>query len=129
MKNSAKKIRNDVILVLALLTAALVAFLIFKACAADGSTVRITVGGELYKTLSLDKDTEISVVTGDNGEYVNTVTVKDGKVTVSYANCPDGICESHRPIKYKGESIVCLPHKLAVTIEGGEEGDVDISVK
>ena len=97
--------------------------------AASGATVSITVGGEVYKTLPLDSDAVIEVVTGENGEYVNTVTVKDGRVFVSYANCPDGICEDHRPIKYRGESIACLPHRLAVTVEGGEEGDVDITVK
>lgn len=129
MKNSAKKIRNDIILASVLLLLALAAFLIFKLSAKEGSTVSITVGGEVYKTVPLDNDAVIEVVTGENGEYVNTVTVKDGKVFVSYANCPDGICENHRPIKYRGESIACLPHKLAVTVDGGEEGDVDITVK
>ena len=129
MKNSAKKIRNDFILVFSILALALVCFLIFKACAKEGTTVVITIDGEIYKSLPLNEDTVIEVQSGETGEWKNTVTVKDGKVIVSYANCPDGICESHRPIRYKGESIVCLPHKVVITVESGESSDVDISIK
>ena len=89
----------------------------------------ITVDGEVYCRVSLDTDTTFDVITGENGQYKNTICVKDGKVSVSYANCPDGICKNHREIKYEGESIICLPHKLSVVIEGGEKNDVDISIK
>lgn len=129
MKNSVKKIRNDIILVSSILALALVCFFVFKACAKEGTLVTVTVNGEVYKTVPLDTDTVIDIVTGENGEYKNTVEIKDGKVSVTYANCPDGICEKHRAIKYRGDSIVCLPHKLVVSIEGGAEGDVDISIK
>ena len=129
MKNSAKKIRNDIILVCSLLALALVGFIIFKACAKEGRVAVISIDGEVYREVSLDTDTVIEVESGDNGEYKNTVTVKNGKVSVSYANCPDGICERHREIKYAGESIICLPHKLSVTVEGGSENDVDLSTK
>ena len=129
MKNSEKKIRNDIILALTILTLALTVFLVFKACAREGSYAVITVNGEVYKTVPLDTDTAFDVVSGKNGEYKNTVTVKDGKVFITYANCPDGICERHRAIKYHGESIACLPHGLVVTVEGGEENDVDIGIK
>lgn len=127
MKNSAK-IRNDIILVCSLLALALVGFIIFKSCAKEGRVVVISIDGEVYREVSLDTDAVIEVVSGNNGEYKNTVTVKGGRVSVSYANCPDGICERHREIKYEGESIVCLPHKLSVTVEGGSSG-VDLSVK
>ena len=131
MRSFSKKTINDIILVLAILILALASFLIFKACAKEGSVVSITVDGKLYKTLSLDTDVVVEVVTGENGEYKNTVTVKDGKVSITYANCPDGICEDHRAIKHRGETIVCLPHRLVVTVEGdsNEAPDVDLSVK
>ena len=130
MKSSSNKTRNDIILVCSILILALASFLIFKACAKEGNAVTITVDGKLYKTLSLDTDTVVEVVSGENGEYKNTVTVKGGKVSVTYANCPDGICEKHRAVKYSGRSIVCLPHKVVVTVVGDDyDTDVDISVK
>lgn len=129
MNQSTKRLRNDVILVFSILALALTAFLVFKACAKEGSRVIITVDGEVYRSLPLNTDAVIDVITGEKGEYKNTVTVKDGRVSVSYANCPDGICEKHREIRYEGESIVCLPHKLAVTVKGSAEEGVDIVVQ
>jgi hypothetical protein len=31
------------------------------------------------------------------------------------------------PIRYNGETIVCLPHKLVIRVVSGEEGEVDIA--
>ena len=128
MKKSAKKIKNDIILVCAILILALASFLIFRACAKEGGLVSITIDGELYKELPLDTDAVVEVVSGENGEYKNTVTIKDGRVSISYANCPDGICESHRAIKHSGRTIVCLPHKLVVAVKGGEVDEVDFNI-
>ena len=129
MNNSKKKYKNDVILTVLVLALALVCFLIFKACAKEGSVVVISVDGEVYKRLSLDTDAVVEVVSGENGEYKNTVEVKDGRVRVVYANCPDGICEKHRSIKYSSESIVCLPHRLSVTVEGESSNGADLTTK
>ena len=41
------------------------------------------------------------------------------------ADCPDKICVHMRPIRYAGESILCLPHRLAVTVRGGREAGAD----
>ena len=128
MKNSAKKIKNDIILVCAILILALAAFFVFKACAKEGGTVSITIDGELYKELPLNTDAVVEVVSGENGEYKNTVTIKDGRVSISYANCPDGICEKHRAIKHSGRTIVCLPHKLVVNVKGGEVDEMDFDI-
>ena len=128
MKNSVKKTRNDIILVCVILVLALVSFVIFKACAKEGNEVTITVDGKLYKTLPLDTDAVVEVVSGKNGEYKNTVVIKDGAVSISYANCPDGICEKHRAIKHDGRSIVCLPHNLVVTVSGSASDGVDITI-
>ena len=129
MQNSANKIRNDLILICSILALALAAFLIFKACAKEGNRAVITVNGEVYKYISLDTDATYDVITGENGEFKNTVTVKGGKVSVSYANCPDGVCQKHRAINHSGDSIICLPHRVALTVEIGEENDVDISIR
>ena len=50
----------------------------------------------------------------------NTVVVKNHAVSVSYADCPDKICKNHKSISKSGETIVCLPNKVTVTVEGGE---------
>ena len=88
----------------------------------SGSTVTITVDGEFYKSVPLDTDTEIAV----ESEYgKNTVIVKNGEVFVTGANCPDKLCEKES-IKKSGESIVCLPNRLCVTVEGENKKEVDV---
>ena len=45
------------------------------------------------------------------------------------ASCPDQVCVRQRAVQYAGESIVCLPNKLIVAIEGGEPNGVDAAAK
>ena len=88
-----------------------------------GKWVVITVSGEEYATLPLNENREL-VIPGENG-FDNLLIIKDGYADIAEANCPDKICVHQRKIRYKGETIVCLPNRVVVSIEGGEEGDVD----
>lgn len=47
-----------------------------------------------------------------------TVHIRSGKVWVTDADCSDKICERTGVISYAGQSIVCLPHGITVTIDG-----------
>ena len=82
------------------------------------ATVRVTAGGKTLAELPLSADAE-QVFTVDGG--YNRVTVANGRVTVSEADCKTQVCVHHRAISRVGESIVCAPHGLVVTIIG--EGD------
>ena len=113
LKYMTKKIKNDVILITVVLIVSLLAFLIFNSSLKDGENAVVTVEGKIVAVLSLAQDTKKTVET----KYgINEVTVKDKKVCVSNADCPDKICEKHREISRVGETIVCLPHKLVVEI-------------
>lgn len=115
-----KKLRNDLILVGALIGVLLLvggAILLFRS---EGDMVVVTVNGETYATYPLSKDIEVDILTGENGAQVNHLIIKDGKAFVETATCPDGICASHKPISYDGESIICLPHKVVVAVESGK---------
>ena len=41
------------------------------------------------------------------------------------ADCPDQVCVRQGAVRYNGESIVCLPHKLVVSVEGGQGSGID----
>ena len=84
--------------------------------------MEITVDGESKAFLPLGEDDSIRIDT--DGGY-NVITVKDGEVTVSEADCRDQICVEHKKIRKTGETIVCLPHKLVVTVTGDKPGDFD----
>lgn len=55
------------------------------------------------------------------GNSYNLLAVSGARVWMEAANCRDQICVHHIPIAGGGESIICLPHKLAVEIVGGAD--------
>ena len=75
--------------------------------------------GELKATMDLSRDQELTVTT-DRG--CNTVTVRDGKIAVTAADCPDGYCMD-RGYCTGGAQIVCLPNRLVIRFVGAQELD------
>lgn len=86
-----------------------------------GSYVQIEIDGKITETLPLDEDTEKEIATENGG--TNTLVIKDGKAKMTEANCPDGICKNHKAINRNGESIICLPHKVVVSVVDNNSDD------
>lgn len=123
IKNN-KKIKNDIIFIAALLLILAIiggCLLLFRK---EGSSVKITIDGQPFGIYSLNENQTVEVRT-EKG--YNTVIIENGTVRVEEASCPDGICSSHRPIRFSGSSIICLPNKVVVSIDGEQnEGGLDI---
>ena len=66
--------------------------------------------GELLYTLNLRIDGSITV---QSALGTNVITVRDGKIGVTEADCPDGYC-MHRGFCAGGADIVCLPNRLVI---------------
>ena len=124
--NWLKTHRNDVLLVAGLLILGGMLALFLYATRQAGGCVSVRVDGELLMELPLDQNTQ--VVLGE-GEHTNTLVIENGTARVVEASCPDQICVNQGVVRYAGESIVCLPHKLVVTVEGGQADDVDATAK
>ena len=116
-KKLTKKARNDLIFIGVLLALLLVAAALFLAFREEGYRVVVTVNGEEYGKYLLSENVAVDIRTGEGGKQLNRLVVEDNKAFVQTATCPDGICSAHKPISHDGESIVCLPHKVVVTIE------------
>ena len=119
-----RKCKNDIIFIAAILAVvaiAAVALLLFRG---EGSTVTVEVDRQIIGTYSLAIDRVVDIPT-DDGE-MNRLVIRDGKAFMESATCPDGVCVSHRPISREGETIVCLPHKVVVTVIGGNENEPDV---
>ena len=112
-----KIILNDLILILSILIVLGLALFVFKATRKEGNRVVVAVDGQKIAEYSIDSNINELIET-ENGN--NTLEIRDKTVYISQADCPDKICENHRPISKIGESIVCLPHKLVITIEGND---------
>lgn len=111
-----RKLRNDVIFLTVLLLAVAVLALLYFLLREEGNTVVVTVDGKRFSTYSLSEDRVVEIRTGEGGTELNRLVIRDGEALVETATCPDGICASHKPISRDGESIVCLPHKLVITV-------------
>ncbi|MCI8293630.1 MAG: NusG domain II-containing protein [Hespellia sp.] len=81
--------------------------------------VTVTVNGEEFGTYSLEKEQTIDI------HGTNQLVIQDGCADMVSANCPDQICVHQHAISRRGESIVCLPNKVVVTVDSGEEADLD----
>lgn len=89
---------------------------------AEGGVLEITIDGELYGEFPLDEDTE-RIISSSYG--CNTVVIEQGGAYVKEADCPDKICVGMHKITNEGEVICCLPHRLFLTVRGGEDAAYD----
>ena len=114
--------KNDLILLLAVLLLCLAvsgAALLKRGASGEGSVVVTQDGNEIGR-YPLSQDAEFVVEAPDGGS--NTVVIRDGACYVSEADCPDGICVRRGRISRDRESIVCLPHRLVISVTGGKAG-------
>lgn len=114
--------KADIILLAVLVVIGITSSVYLTFSKSSGETVKIKLNGELYASYSLTENRVVEI--SENGMH-NTVVIKDGKVKVSKSDCANQVCVRHSEIKSGGESIVCLPHKLVVSIEssGGDKYD------
>lgn len=122
-----KKIKRDIMLISTLIIVCVAAFLIINfVVKKDGITAVVKVDGNIVYMLPLDKNASVTVEGYQGGS--NTVVIENGTVYMKDADCPDKLCEKTGKISKNGETIVCLPHRVVVEIQGGE-GNVDSLVR
>lgn len=86
----------------------------------EGAThAEIWSEGKLKYTLPLSVDSQVTV---QSSLGTNVVTVKDGRIAVTEADCPDHYCMA-RGFCAGGAQIVCLPNRLVIKFTGGQEID------
>lgn len=113
--------KADLILMAAIVIIGLGISIFLAAGSHQGNKVEITKDGKLWGTYSLDGEHKITI---RDGKELNVVKISGGKVTMESANCKNQVCVHHSPVSRTGESIVCLPHKIVVTIKG-EDNEYD----
>ncbi|MDE5605337.1 MAG: NusG domain II-containing protein [Eubacterium sp.] len=114
-----KKADFILIAVVAVIVGALVFFL--YGFDREGAYVQIEIDGNITETLSLNEDAIREIATENGGK--NVLVIKDGEAEMREANCPDGICTHHRKIHRNGDSIICLPHKVVVSVVNERNAD------
>jgi hypothetical protein len=119
--SNKRKIKNDIILAVIVIVVAATGLLLLNIFKTEGSFAVIKIDGIETERYPLSINTEVVIETGDDGR--NTLVIENNKAFMKDANCPDKICEGHSKISYKGETIVCLPHKVVIEIVADETTD------
>lgn len=102
-----------IVAIVILIFAFCVTFILIK----NGKTtnfVNITVDGELYEKINLSTESDRTfVIETEFGS--NTVMIKDGKISIIAADCPDLKCVEMGELESDILPIVCLPHRLMIS--------------
>ena len=118
-----KKQRADLVVIGSLLLLALILWLVLGAFRTEGGEVVVRVDGVETERHALTEDGIYPLNGGSN-----ILVIADGRAWLTEANCPDLLCVKQGKIHYTGQSIICLPNRLSVTVEGGESDGVDAVV-
>lgn len=112
--------KNDYILIGVIGVTAVILLLIFgKIWNNSAGVIEVMVDGKMRGRYSLSEEQEIDI----NG--TNHLIIKDGKADMTDADCPDKVCVNQKPISKEGESIVCLPNKVIITVITGDTNELD----
>ena len=133
MKASSTKTRSalvfrktDLIAVFAVVLLAAVVFLLCLSPEKDEENkyACVYLNGVLYKQWPLGTDGEFMIA----GEYTNTVSIRDGKVSITSSDCPGGDCVHSGSTSSAAKSIVCLPNRVEITVSA-MDNEVDFTVR
>ena len=115
--------KMDLILVLTVIIFAIGGFLLYSVLGQkEAGRVVVEVAGEVYGEYNLRDNQEILI------NETNILIIENNEVNMYEANCPDQICVKHVPISKNGETIVCLPNKVVVTVKEAATGELDAVV-
>ena len=81
--------------------------------------------GEAIRTIDLSQVEEPYSFTVEWEDGYNMIEVERDRIRVSEADCPDKVCVRHGWSDENAAPIACLPHKLVIRLEGGEDAPVD----
>ncbi len=116
--------RGDLIVLAAILLLAILTAIAFLSV--DGgqkAQLFVYQNGVLIEKISLEEDKTLAI----GGNYLNLVAVRGGRAAIIESSCPGGDCIRSGWIGRSGRSVVCLPNRVELRIEGitsGGEADV-----
>ena len=88
----------------------------------EGQKAIVYVDGKVFVEADLNIDNKYDIES--NGHH-NILEIKDGYANMIDADCPDQLCVKQKKISLKNETIVCLPNKVVIEIEGADSSQLD----
>lgn len=117
---SLRKYRLDIVLIAVLLLLSLSFLLITLFNKREGAVALVEVDGAVVGRYPLSVD-GVFVLNGGT----NVLIIEEGTARLVESHCPDRTCELTGRVRYVGQTIVCLPNRLSVTVTGDTQNGVD----
>ena len=118
---SLKKYRLDIIVIASILALSLILLLAVFLSRKEGAVVTVEIDGQLIAEYPLDKNGIFSL-----NEGTNVLVIENGAAYFSYSSCPDHVCENTGKVRFVGETIICLPNLITITVTGSSSDAVDL---
>ena len=102
-------------------------FLFYTKHSTKSATAVIYIDGEIYRKAeleSVDKPYELALPCSPEA----TLLIENGAVSFIEADCADKVCVSTGKLTKRGDTAACLPARVVVVIENGENKDIDAIV-
>ena len=126
-ENTLGVFRINIAVIIVILAVLGIAYLVvFLAFSKPGDMISVEKDGKIIGYYSLSENQMIPIEDDDNS---NLLIIESGKAHMEEASCPDHLCIMQGEISKAGETIVCLPNRVVVTVVSGDESEVDTVVK
>ncbi len=121
-----KATRADKALVAVFIIMTALSFNVRSFFSAPGSDALVYVDSALkYKIdMGVDKEYQVPVQNG-----VVIISVSGGRLYVRSAPCPRRICMMSSPVFKEGDTLVCVPNKMLIRVDGEEASGLDTLTK
>ena len=122
--NNRKLLNVKDLLIIALLLGLAFGAILLRRTDSKASWAVITLDGAVVDRIPIEAE----------GSYVfpdipgMTFTVSDGAVSVTESGCKDKVCVRTGAVSHRGEAVICVPNRVAVTVEGSER-DLDVVLR
>lgn len=121
-KIKSLKYKKEIILFLIVIFVATIIFSVnFLNKKKPKSKVQIIINGRLHETLNIEEGKTHDII---QGQHKNTILFTKDGVKVIYSNCDNQLCvhqgevnKTNYKTRVMGNSIICLPHNLAIRLE------------
>ena len=120
-KEAFKRYRLDILLIALLVVLSLAFLLIRVLTQVEGAIAVVEVDGTVVGSYPLSVDGRFVLNGG-----TNVLIIEDGTARLVESHCPDRTCEQKGKVSYVGQTIVCLPNRLSVTVTGESDNGVDL---
>lgn len=89
----------------------------------DSTKIVIVQNDEVIYSIDLSQEDDRTFRIDAPGGGWNEITIKDGRISITDADCPDKTCVHTGELRTENIPIVCLPHKLVIRFDDEDGTD------